>query len=228
MRAPVGSKISICGEKLSLMRVKSSRRMSPGVGGQGVIAELIGRRERCPAVEPPQASGDAPAGLVQKLPGEAVPARGARGGGAENHGVVTGSGGLTGEAEDAGIEARAVGIVEFHLGGEACRGRAAAQGEHIAAGGRDAIRQKRRGGGDDTIHRGALCRGHRAGVDGAQQIQGETGGRRRLAVIGGQHGVGAGRRLDHVHAGEVAGKGLAHRVAQRSRRPRWPVAAYRW
>ena len=34
-----------------------------------------------------------------------------------------------------------------------------------------------------------------------------------LLESSGQHGVGAGRRLDHVHAGEVAGKRLAHRVA---------------
>src|ERR1039457_2199909 len=82
-----------------------------GVGGEGVVAELIGWGERArggSAADEGQRAGR----LVQKLPGEAVSARGQRYGGAEDHSVVAGRGGDVGEAEDAGIEARAGGIVE--------------------------------------------------------------------------------------------------------------------
>ena len=46
MRAPVGSKTSICGEKFSLMRVNSRRRVSPEFAACPNCGEPIGNR--CP------------------------------------------------------------------------------------------------------------------------------------------------------------------------------------
>src|SRR5207248_677529 len=75
-----------------------------GVGGERVVAELIGRRHRARGGAS-AGEGRGADGLVQELPGEAVAAGGARRGRAEDHGVVTRGGGLAGEAEDTGIQA---------------------------------------------------------------------------------------------------------------------------